>query len=58
MRQREAEDGPEVQKTERRSQGEEQQLLVEREADDITKQKKSHILNMTNLGNLLILFGC
>ena len=37
MRRRGAEDGPEVQKTERRNQGEEQQLLVEKEADDITK---------------------
>ena len=56
MRRRGAEDGPEVQKTERRNQGEEQQLLVEKEADDITK--KSHILNMSGLGNLLILSGC
>ena len=55
MRRRGAEDGPEVQKTERRNQGEEQQLLVEKEADDITK---SHILNMSDLGNLLILSGC
>ena len=41
MRRREAEDGPEVQKTERRNQGEEQQLLVEKEADDITKNPTS-----------------
>ena len=41
MRRREAEDGPEVQKTERRNQGEEQQLLVEKEADDIKKKKKN-----------------
>ena len=41
MRWRGAEDGPEVQKTERRNQGEEQQLLVEKEADDITKNPTS-----------------